>query len=67
MPPQSYVQQSSGLTHTAQHLPRTARRSPARRATLRCGLYYAYTSGNTLYAWQHNDDHITFNKAAAGH
>ncbi|MFG2616164.1 hypothetical protein ACGFXC_00925 [Streptomyces sp. NPDC048507] len=28
------------------------------RATARCGLYYAYTEGDTLYAWQRNDDWI---------
>ncbi|MFD8981596.1 hypothetical protein [Streptomyces sp. NPDC059564] len=28
------------------------------RATARCGLYYAYTDGGTLYAWQLNDDWI---------
>ncbi|WP_037837346.1 hypothetical protein [Streptomyces sp. NRRL S-244] len=26
------------------------------KATARCGLYYAYMDGTTLYAWQHNDD-----------
>lgn len=26
------------------------------RATLRCGTYYAYTEGHTLYAWQDKDD-----------
>jgi hypothetical protein len=38
-----------------------------KRATHRCDLYYAYTDDNTLYAWQHNDDWIASNKAAAGH
>ncbi|MER5812324.1 hypothetical protein ABT143_29775 [Streptomyces sp. NPDC002033] len=28
------------------------------RATARCGLYYAYVQGDTLYAWQLNDDWI---------
>ncbi|MFJ4876706.1 hypothetical protein ACIP93_16005 [Streptomyces sp. NPDC088745] len=39
----------------------------ARQATHRCDLYYAYTDGDTLYAWQHNDDWIAANKSAAGH
>ncbi|MFJ2743442.1 hypothetical protein ACIO3O_27760 [Streptomyces sp. NPDC087440] len=38
-----------------------------KQATHRCDLYYAYTDGNTLYAWQHNDDWIASNKTAAGH
>ncbi|MFD8146708.1 hypothetical protein [Streptomyces sp. NPDC059708] len=28
------------------------------KAAARCGLYYAYMDGTTLYAWQHNDDWI---------
>ncbi|MFJ7206683.1 hypothetical protein ACIQWR_24520 [Streptomyces sp. NPDC098789] len=26
------------------------------KATLRCGTYYGYKEGDTLYAWQHGDD-----------
>ncbi|WP_229348677.1 hypothetical protein [Streptomyces sp. UNOB3_S3] len=33
-------------------------------AQARCGLYYAYTDGNTLYAWQDNDDWINDNKSS---
>lgn len=36
------------------------------KATYRCGLYYAYAKGHTLYAWQQNDDWIVSNKAATG-
>ncbi|GGZ56791.1 hypothetical protein GCM10010371_15420 [Streptomyces subrutilus] len=28
------------------------------RAAVRCGAYYAYTDGDTLYAWQDNADWI---------
>ncbi|MEU3354277.1 hypothetical protein [Streptomyces sp. NPDC037389] len=35
-----------------------------RAAQARCGLYYAYTDGGTLYAWQDNDDWINGNKAS---
>ncbi|CAM5613723.1 hypothetical protein AB0M94_12190 [Streptomyces xanthochromogenes] len=49
------------------HKPDTTPRPPAirstwfpknaeQRAQARCGLYYAYMEGNTLYAWQANDD-----------
>lgn len=37
------------------------------QASHRCDLYYTYTDGNTLYAWQRNDDWVASNKAAAGH
>ncbi|MFF0739971.1 hypothetical protein ACFYVL_06180 [Streptomyces sp. NPDC004111] len=37
------------------------------KATHRCDLYYSYTDGDTLYAWQQNDDWISSNKASAGH
>ncbi|MEN8654597.1 hypothetical protein ABCR94_29395 [Streptomyces sp. 21So2-11] len=36
------------------------------RAAYHCDLYYAYTEGHTLYAWQQNDDWIASNKAATG-
>ncbi|MFI0977084.1 hypothetical protein ACH4SP_08655 [Streptomyces sp. NPDC021093] len=66
------------LPPTCKKLPTAASTEPALQAdwfpknssgeaAYRCDLYYAYTSGNTLYAWQHNDDWITSNKAAAGH
>ncbi|MCC3770127.1 hypothetical protein K6I34_002563 [Streptomyces sp. UNOC14_S4] len=29
---------------------------PSDRAKARCGLYYAYADGSTLYAWQDNED-----------
>ncbi|MFG3281896.1 hypothetical protein [Streptomyces sp. NPDC048111] len=38
-------------------------RHAEQRAAARCGLYYAYMEGNTLYAWQANDDWIAANKA----
>ncbi|GAA2773057.1 lipoprotein [Streptomyces platensis subsp. clarensis] len=37
------------------------------KATARCGLYYAYTDGHTLYAWQDNQDWIKDNKAGSPH
>ncbi|MEU8963737.1 hypothetical protein AB0C89_18820 [Streptomyces sp. NPDC048491] len=51
------------------HKPDTAPSPPAIRSTwfpknaeqrvaARCGLYYAYMEGNTLYAWQANDDWV---------
>ncbi|KPI33510.1 hypothetical protein OV450_6531 [Actinobacteria bacterium OV450] len=33
------------------------------KATARCGLYYAYMDGTTLYAWQHNDDWLRAERA----
>ncbi|MFD9630602.1 hypothetical protein [Streptomyces violascens] len=56
------------------HKPGTAPKPPAmksawfprhaeQRTAARCGLYYAYLEGNTLYAWQANDDWIQANKA----
>ncbi|MFI6474163.1 MULTISPECIES: hypothetical protein [unclassified Streptomyces] len=33
------------------------------RAAARCDLYYAYMEGNTLYAWQANEDWVAANKA----
>ncbi|MFE6843358.1 hypothetical protein [Streptomyces sp. NPDC057686] len=35
------------------------------KATARCGLYYAYMDGTTLYAWQHNDDWLRAERTAA--
>ncbi|MCB5168938.1 hypothetical protein LG634_29495 [Streptomyces bambusae] len=35
------------------------------RATARCGLYYAYVDGDTLYGWQHDKEWITENKTTA--
>ncbi|MCX5202995.1 hypothetical protein OG897_16255 [Streptomyces sp. NBC_00237] len=43
------------------------KQTTGKQATHRCEIYYAYTDGDTLYAWQHNDDWIASNKAAAGH
>ncbi|MFI6638134.1 hypothetical protein [Streptomyces sp. NPDC050504] len=37
------------------------------KASMRCDLYYAYTDGSTLYAWQYDADWIDANKAASGH
>ncbi|MER8043473.1 hypothetical protein [Streptomyces sp. NPDC094032] len=37
------------------------------KATTRCGLYYAYMDGHTLYAWQDDQDWIKDNKAPAPH
>ncbi|MEU8760541.1 hypothetical protein [Streptomyces sp. NPDC048659] len=37
------------------------------KATARCGLYYAYLDGHTLYGWQDNQDWIKDNKASAPH
>ncbi|MFI5808290.1 hypothetical protein [Streptomyces sp. NPDC051561] len=51
------------LSLQASWFPKDARNKP----THRCDLYYAYTDGDTLYAWQLNDDWIASNKAAAGH
>ncbi|RKN60043.1 hypothetical protein D7231_33595 [Streptomyces klenkii] len=34
----------------------------AGKATARCELYYAYTNGSTLYAWQINQDWVDSNK-----
>ncbi|MFI6686774.1 hypothetical protein [Streptomyces sp. NPDC050485] len=56
------------------HKPATAPQPPAiksawfpknaeGRTAARCDLYYAYMDGNTLYAWQANDDWIAANKA----
>ncbi|MER5764996.1 hypothetical protein [Streptomyces sp. NPDC002082] len=37
------------------------------RATLRCGLYYAYKEADTtLYAWQYNEDWVAGERAKAG-
>ncbi|MFI8261790.1 hypothetical protein [Streptomyces sp. NPDC085665] len=33
------------------------------KATARCGLYYAYMDGTTLYAWQDNDDWLRAERA----
>ncbi|RCH68948.1 hypothetical protein DT019_09925 [Streptomyces sp. SDr-06] len=33
------------------------------RAAARCDLYYAYMEGNTLYAWQANEDWVSANKS----
>ncbi|MCT9090115.1 hypothetical protein N4G70_14740 [Streptomyces sp. ASQP_92] len=38
-------------------------RNAERRTSARCGLHYAYMEGNTLYAWQANDDWIAANRA----
>ncbi|MEV7416249.1 hypothetical protein [Streptomyces sp. NPDC089919] len=35
------------------------------RATARCGSYYVYLDGHTLYGWQHNADWIAENKTRA--
>ncbi|WP_434599191.1 hypothetical protein [Streptomyces sp. A5-4] len=35
------------------------------KAGYRCDLYYAYTDGHTLYAWQQEEDWISSNKSAA--
>ncbi|QES47357.1 hypothetical protein DEJ50_05475 [Streptomyces venezuelae] len=35
------------------------------KATARCGMYDAYMEGDTLYAWQHNDDWVESNKTGA--
>ncbi|WP_370415812.1 hypothetical protein [Streptomyces fradiae] len=37
------------------------------RATVRCGLYYAYADGDTLYAWQDHRDWVADNTAHAPH
>ncbi|MFJ3905348.1 hypothetical protein [Streptomyces sp. NPDC090025] len=37
------------------------------KATARCGLYYTYVDGHTLYAWQDNDDWIKQNKSGSPH
>ncbi|WP_328307814.1 hypothetical protein OG432_04160 [Streptomyces sp. NBC_00442] len=34
----------------------------AQRPVTRCGLYYAYLEGHTLYAWQANADWVAANK-----
>lgn len=39
----------------------------AGRATARCGLYYVYVDGHTLYAWQDDQDWIKDNKAVSPH
>ncbi|MFI1812759.1 hypothetical protein ACH414_20750 [Streptomyces sp. NPDC020422] len=39
----------------------------AGKAAVRCGLYYAYVDGHTLYAWQDNRDWIKDNKAGSPH
>ncbi|WP_371618767.1 hypothetical protein [Streptomyces sp. NBC_00454] len=36
------------------------------RATHRCGTYYGYLEGHTLYAWQHGDDLLNGERANAG-
>ncbi|MFJ6934986.1 hypothetical protein [Streptomyces sp. NPDC101132] len=35
------------------------------RATVRCGAYYAYLDGDTLYGWQHHADWVTENRTRA--
>ncbi|MGG8409497.1 hypothetical protein ACM614_24320 [Streptomyces sp. 12297] len=35
------------------------------RATARCGIYYAYVDGDTLYGWQRNAEWIEQNKSGA--
>ncbi|MFE9255721.1 hypothetical protein [Streptomyces sp. NPDC006879] len=35
-----------------------------KRATARCGLYYAYVDGGTLYAWQHDQDWLEAERGA---
>ncbi|WP_330299497.1 hypothetical protein [Streptomyces sp. NBC_00503] len=46
----------------ADWFPRDARS----RATLRCGTYYGYLEGHTLYAWQHGEDLLNGERANAG-
>ncbi|MER5884752.1 hypothetical protein ABT160_13055 [Streptomyces sp. NPDC001941] len=36
------------------------------KAAARCEQYYAYLDGDTLHAWQYNDDWIASNKATPG-
>ncbi|MFF0434149.1 hypothetical protein ACFYU9_18205 [Streptomyces sp. NPDC004327] len=48
---------------TPDWLPKDARA----KATARCGLYYAYADGHTLYGWQDDRDWIKDNKAASPH
>ncbi|MCX5386647.1 hypothetical protein [Streptomyces sp. NBC_00083] len=37
-------------------------REAGQRPTVRCGLYYAYMDGHTLYAWQANADWVAANR-----
>ncbi|MFB7516484.1 hypothetical protein [Streptomyces sp. NPDC056144] len=37
----------------------------APKATARCGLYYAFVDGGTLYGWQSHTDWVAANKAGA--
>ncbi|TQK52411.1 hypothetical protein FBY35_2846 [Streptomyces sp. SLBN-118] len=37
----------------------------AAKPTARCGLYYTFLDGNTLYGWQSNTDWIAENKAGS--
>ncbi|MET9603399.1 hypothetical protein [Streptomyces sp. NPDC006459] len=36
----------------------------ADKPTARCGVYYAYLDGNTLYGWQSHTDWVAENKAS---
>ncbi|WP_369373497.1 hypothetical protein [Streptomyces sp. cg36] len=38
----------------------------AANPTARCGLYYVYAEGDTLYAWQAHDDWVASNKRERG-